>query len=483
MLKEILKGGSLILTSVVISKIFSILYIPVLARYLGPSSLGLYNLALVMLPWFITFTSLSLSTIVAQLVAEHSKDEKKLSQIITTCLLFSIVLGVIGGAIHFFSAKMVATRFFNSEQLVQYLRLASLVIVAAIFYNTLIGIVRGLKNFKLYLSMEVVRSFSLVVIGLLFLVILRYKIKGAIVALVIASVIPTVNCLFCYKDYLRTRIQWSIVATTLKSSLWITPLGFFISVLLTVDKFFLGAYTDPSTVGLYAVVVSLVTTASLIPGSFKGSILPFISERFTKKGEISLTLQKVTVYILILMGLVVIGLVAFRKEIILVLFGREFLPSAAVLPILALTLLPYTIYTLIHSVVIDRRLVAKTTLVVLPVVLVALLIDAVLIKNFSAIGAGFGLFVSHTLIASVYLYMLKERFKFNIWHLLLLLKVIIITSGIAIFLPSSILYKIPLFAVLLLLYLSLLFIFRYITREEINWLMLRVRKFTTRKKS
>lgn len=480
MLKDIIKGGTLILISVILSKILSLLYIPVLARVLGPANLGLYNLALVVLPWFVTLISFSFATIIAQSVAEHRKNKKQLPTLITTYIVFTLLLSAIGAFFHLFLAKFIAVYFFHSPPLIDYLRLASAAIATAILYNLTLGIARGMKDFRLYFQMEVSKSFVFVLLGLLFLLFFRYQIKGALFAVIFSPLIPVAHLLFNYRGYLTRNIRLHLVLKNFKLGFWVTLLSLFLTVLLTADKFLLGVYTDPATVGLYAAVATLITALSLISSSFKGSILPFISESFTDTKKIRSMIQKMLSYTLILLSMALLTLVAFREEIIFLLFGKEFLPAAFILPVLAFALIPFTVYTLVHSVILDRRLVAWSTRRIFFITLFALGIDIYLVKHFSAFGAGFGLLTSHSLIALMYLYILRKEFAFPILSLLPLLSIIVLALSAALFLPAALSYRIPLFLLLGVSYISLLFLFRLITSVEVGFFFAKLKNIFTR---
>ena len=480
MLREIVKGGSLILLSVIFSKLLSLLYIPVLARVLGPEGLGLYNLALTMLPWFVTLISLSLSTIVAQTVAEHTKQKDRLPIIISTYAFFTLLLSLFGGLLHFFFARTIALDFFQTPELVGYLQLVSLGIAFAIFYNTIIGIARGLKDFKLYFQMEVFKSFMFVALGLLFLLIFRYGVEGALFALVISPLFPILHLIWKHRRYFGSVLKLDVVFTGLRTGIWITLISLLLTILVTVDRFLLGRYTDPHTVGLYAAVTTLITAISLIASSFKGSILPFVSENFVNKEHIRTTVEKVISYTLLLIGFCLLGLVAFRQEIILLAFGKDFLPSIPLVPLLGLTLLPFTIYILTHTVILDRRLVGSATRRLFPVWVLALVIDFLLIKRFTVYGAAAGLFISHSLISVTFLQLLRKKFDLKIRRLFGLCFLIIFLVFVALFLPSSLWYKIPLFLLLLLIYFIFLWSFRFVTQREIDIVLTRLNVFFTR---
>lgn len=479
MLREIIKGGSLILLSVIFSKLFSIIYIPILARTLGPTNLGLYSLALTMLPWFVTLISLSLSTIVAQSIAEHSHHKERLPIIITTFVFFTFLLSLFGGLLHLVFAKTIALHLFDSAELVHYLRLVSGGIALAIFYNTILGVARGLKDFTLYFQMEVLKSFMFVALGLLFLLFFRYGVQGALVALIISPVFPIAHLLWKHRAYIKGSIRLDVVFSSLYSGFWITLISLLLTIMVTIDKFLLGIYTDPKTVGFYAAVTTLITAISLIASSFKGSILPFISENFTDKEKIRSTVQRVVSYTLMLIGLFLFVLVAFRQEIILLLFGKEFVPSISLVPLLGLTLLPFTIYILTHTIILDRRLVAHSTKILFPITLVALLLDFFLIKNFSTFGAGFGLLISNSLVATAYLQILRKKFDFRARRLLGLCGLIILGVLLAMMFLGSLWYRILYFLLLLLAYFALLWIFKFFTIREVDMVLRRVKFFFT----
>lgn len=466
MLKGVVKGGGLILLSVILSKVFSLLYVPILARVLGPDGLGLYNLSLTLLPWVVTLASLSLSTIIAQSVAEHY-GKRDLPVIITTYLFFTVLLSIFGGVVHLAFAKTIALQLFHSTEILSYLRLASAGVALSIMYNATLGVARGFKEFALYVQMEVSKSFMLVASGLFFLLVLEYFVQGALFAVILAPIFPISYLLVKHRKYLTKNVKFAVLKPGITAGMWVTILSLFLTVMLTVGVFLLGIYSDPTMVGLYAAIAALMTTMGLIPASFKGSVLPYISDNFTNKNAICSMMQRLVSYTLILVSMALLVLISFRKEIILLLFGKEFLPSVAIVPVLGLTLLPFTIYTLTHSVILDRRLVAHTTKKIFPVTLIALALDVLLIKQFAAVGAAFGVLISHSLVAATYLHVMKKEFQFSLRRLLALLLLSVVPLLAALFLPASLFYRIPLFIVLFLFYSILVLRFQYVTKQEI----------------
>jgi hypothetical protein len=131
-------------------------------------------------------------------------------------------------------------------------------------------------------------------------------------------------------------------------------------------------------------------------------------------------------------------------------------------------------------VILDRRLVGSATRRLFPVWVLALVIDFLLIKRFTVYGAAAGLFISHSLISVTFLQLLRKKFDLKIRRLFGLCFLIIFLVFVALFLPSSLWYKIPLFLLLLLIYFIFLWSFRFVTQREIDIVLTRLNVFFTR---
>ena len=128
-------------------------------------------------------------------------------------------------------------------------------------------------------------------------------------------------------------------------------------------------------------------------------------------------------------------------------------------------------------------MIAHATKMLFPVTLVALFVDWMLIKRFSVMGAGLGLFISHSLVASTYLQILRTKFKLPLRRVLGLSLLIIVGVGLALLLPSSLFYRIPLSFLLLLVYLGILWGFKFITKREVDITIRIVKLYLRRLKS
>ena len=93
MLRDLVKGGLFLTISSVFVKLLSLVYIPVLARVLGPEDFGMYNLAFLLIPWFVMFSSFSMEGAMTKLIAEARAKRRPTPPYIRDSIVISMVFG------------------------------------------------------------------------------------------------------------------------------------------------------------------------------------------------------------------------------------------------------------------------------------------------------------------------------------------------------------------------------------------------------
>ncbi len=110
-------------------------------------------------------------------------------------------------------------------------------------------------------------------------------------------------------------------------------------IYLNLDFVLLSRFYGPQAVGLYGAARKPLEYLAFIPGSVTGALLPAMAAEFSVSGERFWRGYGAAVYLLICFALpLAVIAILLRERLIVGLFGHAFLPAAAAVPALALSL-------------------------------------------------------------------------------------------------------------------------------------------------
>ena len=299
------------------------------ARYLGPSNLGILSYAQSYVALFLAFSTLGLNSILErELVKTPDKANILLgtafvlqtigSFILTLLLLVSIFITgednesitmiLIFGSVTFLESFLVIRIYFQSVVKGKYPALAGIIslIIGSILKITLILFKAPLIAFAIVMAMETAIGICMTVF-------------------------------FYYKDK-QTLIRWKfdrIKAKELLSDSWPLILSaIVVSIYMKVDQVMLKQMVDGREVGIYAAAVRLSEAWYFIPGIITQSLFPAIvnAKKINDKLYYS-RLQKLYDLMVVLAVAVALPTTFLSDFIISVLFGSEFSESASVLDV------------------------------------------------------------------------------------------------------------------------------------------------------
>lgn len=479
MIRKIMMGGVFLSISFLLGKLLSFFYVPILSRYLGPEGMGTFNLAILITPWIISLSALSLPFIIAQLIAEQHTSYP-LKTIIGTSLVIGFVFGLIATFLYFLLTPVIAIRLFHDASLLPYLQLGSPLILFSVIYIFSQGVVRGLKDFKRIAFYDFLKQFLNLVLGT-FLLVLGYRVGGVILAMILSTVF--VVLLYLYRNLRGQMLSFSfpLVRYLVFIGGGITFFGFLLTLLSSLDRFFLGTSVDKTTVGLYVAAASLITTSIFFPNSLKNSAFPYIAEYYAQ-GNITLAkriIEQSLRYLLILIGVFFITMMLFRYEIITLLLGRSFLPAVPIFQLLLYSLPFQSIYVFLHLIIILVKEVRRGVVSLFFIVLLATLLYRFFVPLYGVLAAAclfvFGCF----LISFCYSYLVWKKIPVHYGQTFLLIILQFLLVTVASFVLGSFFVKLLFGGGLLLVYGSTLFFCHLLTLDELRqeWTSLKEKIF------
>ncbi|MFC1685690.1 flippase [Nanoarchaeota archaeon] len=477
-LKLLVKTSGIVFLSLVLSKIIGYLYRVIIARYFGPEVYGLFSIALMISGWFIAVAALGLSEGLARFIPIYRAKGKsnKVTYIFNLSLIILTFSSILSGILLFFLSEPLALNVFNNSQLIFYFKVASFIIPATMLTSPFIGALRAYEKISIHSFIaNIINPLSkfIIIVLLIFMgvkggsTILSY-LFGMIVVLMVSYFVSKrkIPELFIKSDLnkkekVKTRKLFFSYSFPLLFS------GVILILLYWVDTFAIGFYKSVVEVGIYQAAVPIALLLAIAPELFMQLFFPLISREYSKKRTkvIIETSKQVTKWIFLINITAFSLIILFPGAIINIIFGPAYLAAANALRILAIGAFISAVFIvptqLIYIIGKSKLVLFNITLAfIMNVILNAILVPmpyVLFIENSLGInGAALA-----TLISIIFLNLLfLAQSKYYLKHIFVRRKMIniflagIIASAFLVYLRS--LFTINLFSLILLFILFLI---------------------------
>lgn len=308
----------------------------VIARWLGANDLGLYRMTLTIYGIVTLVATFGIPSALIKYIAEYKEDEEKLNQITSCGFINAVIIGLIAAIAIFFFAPLLAG-IFKMPELSTLLKITAIAFPFASLYSSQSGLLTGLRKMKHYAVLMAGHS-VLMCILIVSLVLFGFGVEGAISGFVISVIgtffIGSILSKKFFKLNLRNPIQNTKKILSFGGKMFSArAIG---QINYHADIILIGYFLTATQVGYYAVAIALSRFFWIIPNSIQTIVYPAASEYWSTNNHAALQKMidksmKYTACILIPVGL---GVGFFAQDIIVTLYGGEFIH--AVLPLLIL---------------------------------------------------------------------------------------------------------------------------------------------------
>ncbi len=275
--------------------IVAVACIPILIRGLGEARFGVLTLAWALIGYASLF-DLGLGRALTQLVAKKlgAGEEREIPSLAWTSLLLMLLLGLAGTAAVLLISPWLAGRGLNvpgplRNEALQSFRLLGLSIPFVITTAGLRGLLEAHQRFGLINALRVpmgVFTFA----GPLLVLPFSKSVVPVVATLVVGRIVAwAAHLLLCLQvlPELRRSIAWqrSAVGPLLSFGGWMTVTNVVSPLLVTLDRFLIGAQASMTAVAYYATPFEIVTKFLLFPSALMGVMFPAFSASFAHNGE------------------------------------------------------------------------------------------------------------------------------------------------------------------------------------------------------
>lgn len=313
-----------------------------LARLLGATEYGMYNLAISTAVIVASIAALGMDDGMIRYIAmmASKQDEKGVWGTLQIGIGIGIITSFLAGAVLFLLAEPISLYIFHDPELVPLLKLFSFIVPPLTMSNILVGATRGFKRMDYSALAENVIQFviRLALIAALALIGLNVMMASAVFGL--SELAATVALLyflhkqFSFKRPLREARHDTRGIFNFAIPFWLS--GMLSKFRKNIQAILLGTFNTVTSVGVFAIVSSINLVGRISYQSIIASVKPFLAELHTQGNikQMGQLYQTTTRWTLITNLPIFLIMVLYPAQL-LNIFGESFVAGSSALIILA----------------------------------------------------------------------------------------------------------------------------------------------------
>jgi O-antigen/teichoic acid export membrane protein len=407
--KKIIKNTFILTSGQVLSKILNLILLLILTRMLGKNGFGLYSFALAFGSMFILFSHLGINTLLVRDIAQDkSKATEYINITLSSVLVFSLFTFLIINITAYLSG------WDNAERLIIFI--ISIYVIFDSISRYLNSIFRAFEKME-YEAIVIITDR----IGLLVCTLIVWFFDSNLNTLLIGfSLIGFIKALtaflFVRRHFTKPKLKWSInsIFPILKEAYPFALVGLFGSIALRIDTVILKHFHTDEMVGIYNAGKKLIESLSFLPENIYYAIFPTLSAIFVlNKSKFDQTFYQAFKFMIIFAIPTTVGIFTLAPQIVSLLFEPDFYDAYIPLRWLSIALgilfCRHILAVTLNSAGKQHLFAAITGISMLANVL----LNYILIPQFSYIGASIATITSEALTTIITYFVLKRLIDFS----------------------------------------------------------------------
>lgn len=313
----------------------SLVQLILISRYLGPSRQGELRLAWSIAALFGLIIGLGMTTLITRSVA---RTPERAAGLAATAMIVRGTLAI--------PAFVILVVYVNAVHLNPETRLAAYLMAAGVAVDLLWTILQATFQGREQMSVSTTMTVLENLLGVGFVALIIWR-RGGVVAFAASNVLVSIVLLGVSLRWIRrtTHLDWhgwrDNVREVVVGSLSFWASSIFLTVYEYIDSVILGLLAGTTAVGYYAPATRIFSIAIFVPGIVGGATLPLLSRLGADAGEDFSRVGRKTLSLLLTCAVpLTIGLATFAGPLVQIVYGSLYRPSAPVLAVLSLCLVP-----------------------------------------------------------------------------------------------------------------------------------------------
>lgn len=343
-----------------LSILFPLVTSSYLSHLLGPTYLGKVGYAQNIASYFLVAASLGIPTYGTREIAKISKDRALTNKVFSELFLLNLLSTIVCSA--GYTTVIICASGFNSN-------IHLFLYVGLTLYMNVFNIDWFYKGNEKYVYITV-RSFIIKILSLISIFLFVRKQEDYLKYALIVSLAQTGNYVWNVIN-LKGRVKLQFSSIGFKQHM--KPILILFATMIAsdlynqVDVTMIGSIRTEAEVGYYSNGIKLIRIATSIATAISATILPRLCTYFSEKKIIDFEnlFRKTMYYVVLFAAPASLGMLLVSNDLVVVLFGNAFEPTAEVIKILCLLLFIVSISYLMGSVVLtatnqEKRLLYAT---------------------------------------------------------------------------------------------------------------------------
>lgn len=307
------------------SKLISFFLVPLYTNVLTAAEYGVADLVATVGTIAIPILTLNISEAVMRFALDKDADKEKITQIGTRILLIGILVGLLIFPI---------SGFFN--KISQYSVYVYFYVVSLAASQLYLCDLRGKELLIYYAIGNVINTFFIAVLNILFLLVLKEGIEGYLEAYIIANVFTAMYAIIAgkgYKSFCFFEIDKKLLLQMIKYSIVLIPNSFMWWIMNSSDRIMVSSMVSVAANGIYAVSYKFPTLVSTLTTIFNQawSYSAIREEGTADEGEYNNKIFKALIGMVMLIG---IAMLTFAKPFLSVYVAKEYYVAWKYIPFL-----------------------------------------------------------------------------------------------------------------------------------------------------
>jgi Membrane protein involved in the export of O-antigen and teichoic acid len=424
-LRKIAKNTSVYFIANLFYYLFTFFTTMYTARYLGADNYGILSIALVFYGIFAVISDFGISTLTTREVA---KNKSVTSKFVGNTLVLKLILAIIAIGLIFIIVNLSN----YSPVTINTIYIVSLSIIVGVFPGIFSSIFQAYEKME-YPSVNMILTGIFLFLGTLFIIFKGLGVTEFAILNVAVAVIVLVYSLIVYSwRFSLPKIEFdpSFCYKIIKNSIPFGLISLSGMLYTYLDSIILSLLQPMDVVGWYNAAYRLTLVLLFIPAAINVAVFPVMSKYFySSQNALKLLYERYFKLMLIIGVPIGFGTTLLADKFILLIFGSEFYNSVIILQILVWTMV-FTFagasFVQLFQATNRERYITKISLIC---VVLNLILNLILIPNFSYIGASFAtLFTEIVLVLYIVRVSYKIGYGFPIKKVLSILSKILFSS-------------------------------------------------------
>lgn len=446
--------------------------LPILTKFLSTSEYGTYSLIIVTVAVLQPFILLGLQDAVLRFLAPKSKE--KIVQGLITVVIVVLITGIITSIFFFFSSNFLANIILKDPSIANIIKIAAPFIILDSLNTIVLSSFRVFGMIKKYAIVLIIKT-TLEIILIYFFILSGFGIIGAILSIIITSIISLIIMLYFVFSYAGfAKPDFSVLKPYLLFGLPLIPMSLAIFVVDISDRYVIGFFLGAEKVGIYSAAYGIGMIPLVLSRYIVYVLGPTVYHLYDngKVDKVKMYLSYSWKYLLTLSIPSAFGLSILARPLLLIMTTSQFISDGMyIIPFVVIGIVFWGSEQIfaISLYIFKRRKIFVITFII--GALVNFILNILLVPIYGVVAAAMTTLIAYILITIIIGYASRRQFTFNL-NFKFIVKSILASSvmalGIWILNPTSILGVIISILIGIIIYFGLLLLLKSFSKDELR---------------